>query len=77
METPRRNSDPDPTEVVPFGRYGAGLMTAHPVGLVLVIGLLLMGLFGLPGAPLFFVSALLLGGIFRIDLMASPPLVDF
>jgi len=52
-------------------------MTAHPVGLVLVIGLLLMGLFGLPGAPLFFVSALLLGGIFRIDLMASPPLVDF
>jgi hypothetical protein len=62
MEKPPRDSDPDPTEVVPFGRYGAGLITAHPVGLVVVIGLLLMGFFGLPGASLFFVSALLVGG---------------
>jgi hypothetical protein len=66
MEKPRRNSDPDPTEVVPFGRYGAGLITAHPVGLVVVIGLLLMGLFGLPGASLFFVSALLVGGVWGL-----------
>jgi hypothetical protein len=66
MEKPPRDSDPNPAEVVPFGRYGAGLITAHPVGLVVVIGLLLMGLFGLPGASLFFVSALLVGGVWGL-----------
>jgi hypothetical protein len=57
------NSERDPTEVVPFGRYGAGLFTGHPVGLVVVIGLLLMGLFGLPEARWFFAGALALGAI--------------
>ena len=55
------DSEPDPTEVVPFGRNGAGLFTGHPVGLVVVIGLLLMGLTGLPEARWFFSGALLLG----------------
>jgi hypothetical protein len=50
----RHNSELDPTEVVPFGRYGAGLFTGHPVGLVVVIGLLLMGLFGIAGSALVF-----------------------
>ncbi len=60
----QRTSDIDPNEVVPFGRYGAGLLTAHPVGLVVVFGLLLMGLAGLPEARCFFAGALVLGGIF-------------
>jgi hypothetical protein len=59
-------SDPDPREVIPFGRYGAGLLTAHPVGLVVVLGLLLMGLAGLPGARWFFAGALVLGSIFGL-----------
>jgi hypothetical protein len=62
-KTAPHNSDPDPTEVIPFGRYGVGLLTGHPVGLVVVLGLLLMGLLGLPGARWFFAGALLLGGI--------------
>jgi hypothetical protein len=58
-----RPSDPNPNEVIPFGQYGAGLLTAHPVGLVVVLGLLLMGLVGLPEVRWFFAGALLLGGI--------------
>jgi hypothetical protein len=61
-KTAPHNSAPDPTEVTPFGRYGVGLLTGHPVGLVVVFGLLLMGLLGLPEARWFFAGALLLGG---------------
>lgn len=35
---------PNPKHIVPFGPYGAGQTTAHPIGLVIVIGLLAMGL---------------------------------
>ena len=35
---------PEPKHLVPFGPYGGGQWTAHPVGLVIVLGLLLMGL---------------------------------
>lgn len=62
------SSEPDTTEVIPFGRYGGGLLTGHPVGLVIVFGLLLMGLVGLPEARWFFLGTLLLGGIFGIFL---------
>ncbi len=57
------NSEPDPNKVIPFGRYGAGLLTGHPVGLVVVFGLLLMGLVGMPEARLFFAGVLVVGGI--------------
>ena len=41
---------PEPKHLVPFGPYGAGQWTAHPIGLVIVIGLVLMGLsFSNPG----------------------------
>ena len=59
----RPEAEIDPTRVVPFGRYGAGLFTGHPVGLVVVFGLLFMGFVGLPGAHLFYGGALLLGGV--------------
>ena len=62
-ETVRREAEIDPTKVVPFGRYGAGLLTGHPVGLVVVLGLLFMGFVGLPGAHWFYGGALLLGGV--------------
>ena len=35
---------PESKHPVPFGPYGGGQWTAHPIGLLLVIGLLLMGL---------------------------------
>jgi hypothetical protein len=57
------NAEPEPTKVVPFGLYGGGLMTGHPIGLVIVIGLLLMGLIGIPESRWFFGAALVFGGL--------------
>lgn len=37
-------SGPEPQHLVPYGPYGGGQMTAHSIGLVIVVGLLLMGL---------------------------------
>ena len=54
---------PNLTEVMPFGRYGAGLWTGHPIGLVIVVGLLLMGFVGLPEARWFLALTVPLGGI--------------
>jgi hypothetical protein len=42
--------------------------TGHPIGLVIVVGLLLMGLVGLPEFRLFFLASLLLGGMFGLIL---------
>jgi hypothetical protein len=57
------NSDPDPVRVVPFGRYGGGEWTGHPIGLVIVLGVILMGLIGLPEARWFFAGSLVLGSL--------------
>jgi hypothetical protein len=61
--TAPHNSEPDPTEVIPFGRYGAGFLTGHPVGLVIVLGVLLIGFVGIPEARWFFAGAVGVGGI--------------
>jgi hypothetical protein len=53
----------DPTKVVPFGRYGGGEWTGHPIGPFIVLGFLLMGLIGIPQARLFFAGSLVLGGL--------------
>lgn len=58
---PRDVWTPEPKHLVPFGPYGAGQWTAHPIGLVIVIGLVLMGLVSrTPVSDLTFFS--LLGG---------------
>ena len=57
------NAEPDPTKVVPFGRYGGGEWTAHPIGLVIVLGFLLMGLVGIPQFKWFFAGAPVLGSL--------------
>lgn len=54
--------EPDPTEIMPT--YSVDLITAHPVGLVVVFGVLLLGLIELPEARWFFGAALLLGVVF-------------
>ncbi len=52
---------PEPKHLVPFGPYGAGQWTGHPIGLVIVIGLVFMGLISrTPVSGLMFFS--LLGG---------------
>ena len=62
-DLPRRDTwTPEPKHLVPFGPYGGGQWTAHPVGLVIVIGFVLMGLFSrTPVGFLVFFS--LLGGV--------------
>ena len=42
----RTNEDRHPLEVVPYGRFGAGLWTGHPIELVIVTGLVVVGLVG-------------------------------
>lgn len=49
--------------IVPFGPYGGGQYTSHPIGLVIVLGLIAMGLVGLPEARGFFVASLLIGSV--------------
>lgn len=56
--------EPGVGEVIPYGRYGAGMLTGHPIGLVIVIGLLLMGFVGIPEARWFLAASLALGGLF-------------
>jgi hypothetical protein len=50
---PASQDVPDPTKLVPFG----GVCTGHPIGLVIVIGLLFMGFVGLPEARWFLALA--------------------
>jgi hypothetical protein len=54
---------PRPIQIVPFGTYGAGVWTAHPIGLLIVVGLIFMGLIGLPEARWFFAGVFPLGGL--------------
>ena len=48
---------PPAVKVVPFGNYGGGLWTSHPIGLFIAIGLLTMGVVGLPEARWFLALA--------------------
>jgi hypothetical protein len=49
-------SEPGATQVrvMPFGPYGGGQITSHPIGLVIVIGFIAMALVGIPEARGFF-----------------------
>jgi hypothetical protein len=48
---------PPAAKIVPFGNYGGGLWTGHPIGLFIAIGLLTMGIVGLPEARWFLALA--------------------
>jgi hypothetical protein len=45
---PESRDLPPAAKIVPFGNFGGGLWTSHPVGLFIAIGLLMMGIIGLP-----------------------------
>jgi len=53
--------DPSQNPVVPFGANGAGQWTGHPVGLLIVVGILLIALIGVPPIRLFFLLSFPLG----------------
>jgi hypothetical protein len=60
----RTNEDRHPAEIVPFGRFGAGVWTGHPIGLFIVAGLMLIGLIGIPEWRWFFSGTVIVGGLF-------------
>jgi hypothetical protein len=51
-----------PDNVKPFGPYGAGFFTAHPIGLIVAVGIVFIA-WGLPEARLFTVYSLPVGVI--------------
>ena len=59
----RTNDDRHLAQVVPFGRFGAGEWTGHPIGLFIVAGFMLMGLIGIPEWRWFFGASVVLGGL--------------
>ena len=59
----RTNEDRHPLEVVPYGRFGAGLWTGHPLGLVIVTGLVVIGLVGIPAWRWFFGATVIVGSL--------------
>jgi hypothetical protein len=63
-----RNSLPHPTEVRPYGRFGVGLLTGHPVGLLIVAAVVVLILWRLSEARWFFAGSVLLGVIFGLAL---------
>jgi len=57
-----RHSEPHAfNEIIPFGRYGAGLWTGNPIGIVIALGLFVMVLAGIPEARPFFGAAAIVG----------------
>jgi len=64
MRTVKHAPNPEPKHLVPFGPYGAGQWTAHPIGLVIVIGMLLMGLVSRTPVSFLLLASLLGGAIF-------------
>ena len=59
----RTNEDRHPLQVVPFGRYGAGVWTGHPIELFIVIGILIIGLIGIPEWRWFLGATVLVGSL--------------
>lgn len=58
---PQTNEDRHRQEVVPHGLFGAGLWTGHPIGLIIVIGMIIVGLVGIPEWRYFFGSSVVVG----------------
>jgi hypothetical protein len=57
------NDDRHPMAIVPYGKFGAGAWTSHPIGLVIVIGMLIVGLVGIPEWRWFFGATVLVGSL--------------
>jgi hypothetical protein len=49
--------------LVPFGPLGGGQWTGHPIGLVIVLGFVAMGLVGIPEWRAFFLLSASLGAV--------------
>jgi hypothetical protein len=71
IRTGKYNSDEsvlDQATVRPQGSYGFGILTAHPVGLLVVAAVILIVVTGIPEARLFFVGSVAVGAVFGLFL---------
>jgi len=59
-QTVQGATDVDPVDVKPFGTYGAGIFTSHPVGLV-VAGAIVFTAWRIPAAQTFSLLSLPVG----------------
>jgi hypothetical protein len=61
-----RSSDSswDWVDVRPYGRFGGGLLTGHPVGLIVIAAILVPSFWRIPAARLFFAGSVALGCVF-------------
>ena len=69
---PPTNEDRPTSDVVPLGKFGAGLWTGHPIGLVICIGLIVIGLVGIPEWRWFFGASVLLGSFLAFSFCRLP-----
>lgn len=63
---PANACDPAQNPVVPFGANGAGQWTGHPIGAVIVVGVVLIGLIGVPSIRGFFLLSCPIGIVFGV-----------
>jgi len=54
-------SSQDPHDVRPYGRFGGGLLTGHPAGLIVIAIVLVMTVWRIPETRLFFAGSVVLG----------------
>ncbi|MGB9242652.1 MAG: hypothetical protein WCC03_04810 [Candidatus Acidiferrales bacterium] len=57
-------TEKDIDSVKPFGRYGVGVITEHPAGLLVIAAVIFLTLETIPESRLFLVAALLVGCAF-------------
>lgn len=58
-----RDSESDPDGVRPYGRYGVGKFTEHPVGLLVVGFVIFLVLWAVPDMWKFLAAAIVLGAL--------------
>jgi hypothetical protein len=58
-----RDSGSDPDGVRPYGRYGVGKITEHPVGLLVVAFVIFLVLWTVPDVWMFLAAAIALGAL--------------
>jgi hypothetical protein len=72
MNSLRRASNPglelNHDDIRPFGRFGVGTITGHPVGLLVVAAVIFISIVALPEASLFLAASLPIGCLFGLFL---------
>jgi hypothetical protein len=68
MSLHRKHLTEEPKHLVPFGPYGAGQWTSHPIGLVIVLGMLAMGLVAMPQTRWLLLASAACGAMFGLFL---------